>query len=306
MARAAVRRRDRHRRQVRLDVLQRAPRGLALAGLLGDVVLRGGVGVGALEHGVGGHRVGLAVPAARAADDVGERGAELVGRRDEAVGARVAGHLEVRDEPGGPACCTAASRGGKVSRDLPCDRTDPTAANYDHRVAERRSGPAEHRRADARRGGHGARLLRARPRGGRRAAVGARRRRRRLDRRDAADPRRDRRARTAACGSSRCRATSATRRRSPPAWTTRTGNVVVMIDADLQDPPELITTMLDHWRAGSDVVYATRTDRVGESKFKLKTARVVLPHHGPPLRRPARRRTPATSGCWTGARSTRC
>ncbi|MEA2143413.1 MAG: polyisoprenyl-phosphate glycosyltransferase, partial [Solirubrobacteraceae bacterium] len=44
-----------------------------------------------------------------------------------------------------------------------------------------------------------------------------------------------------------------------------TGNVVVMIDADLQDPPELITSMLDHWRAGSDVVYATRTDRVGES-----------------------------------------
>jgi glycosyltransferase involved in cell wall biosynthesis len=50
------------------------------------------------------------------------------------------------------------------------------------------------------------------------------------------------------------------------------GNVVVMIDADLQDPPELITAMLDLWRAGSDVVYATRTDRDGESRFKLKTA----------------------------------
>ena len=50
------------------------------------------------------------------------------------------------------------------------------------------------------------------------------------------------------------------------------GNVVVMIDADLQDPPELIASMLDHWHAGSDVVYATRTDRDGESKFKLKTA----------------------------------
>jgi glycosyltransferase involved in cell wall biosynthesis len=50
------------------------------------------------------------------------------------------------------------------------------------------------------------------------------------------------------------------------------GNVVVMIDADLQDPPELIAAMIDHWRAGSDVVYATRTDRVGESRFKLKTA----------------------------------
>ena len=45
-----------------------------------------------------------------------------------------------------------------------------------------------------------------------------------------------------------------------------------MIDADLQDPPELIPTMLEHWRAGSDVVYAMRTDRSGESRFKLATA----------------------------------
>jgi dolichol-phosphate mannosyltransferase len=51
------------------------------------------------------------------------------------------------------------------------------------------------------------------------------------------------------------------------------GDVVVMIDSDLQDPPELIPTMLEHWRAGSDVVYATRTDRTGESHFKLATAR---------------------------------
>jgi glycosyltransferase involved in cell wall biosynthesis len=50
------------------------------------------------------------------------------------------------------------------------------------------------------------------------------------------------------------------------------GDVVVMIDSDLQDPPELITTMVEHWRAGSDVVYATRTDRTGESQFKLRTA----------------------------------
>ncbi|MDP2712904.1 MAG: glycosyltransferase family 2 protein [Solirubrobacteraceae bacterium] len=50
------------------------------------------------------------------------------------------------------------------------------------------------------------------------------------------------------------------------------GDVVVMIDADLQDPPELISSMLDLWRAGSDVVYATRIDRDGESRFKLKTA----------------------------------
>ncbi|MFZ1995131.1 MAG: glycosyltransferase family 2 protein [Solirubrobacteraceae bacterium] len=51
------------------------------------------------------------------------------------------------------------------------------------------------------------------------------------------------------------------------------GDAVVMLDADLQDPPEIITTMLDHWRAGCDVVYAVREQRDGESRFKLSTAR---------------------------------
>jgi glycosyltransferase involved in cell wall biosynthesis len=51
------------------------------------------------------------------------------------------------------------------------------------------------------------------------------------------------------------------------------GDAVVMLDADLQDPPELIITMLDHWRAGCDVVYAVREHRQGESRFKLSTAR---------------------------------
>jgi polyisoprenyl-phosphate glycosyltransferase len=51
------------------------------------------------------------------------------------------------------------------------------------------------------------------------------------------------------------------------------GDAVVMLDADLQDPPELIVTMLDHWRAGCDVVYAVREHREGESRFKLATAR---------------------------------
>jgi len=51
------------------------------------------------------------------------------------------------------------------------------------------------------------------------------------------------------------------------------GDVVVMIDADLQDPPELIGEMLDAWRRGADVVYAVRTSREGESRFKLTTAR---------------------------------
>jgi len=51
------------------------------------------------------------------------------------------------------------------------------------------------------------------------------------------------------------------------------GQAAVMIDSDLQDPPELITTMLEHWRAGSDVVSAVRVHREGETRFKLGTAR---------------------------------
>jgi polyisoprenyl-phosphate glycosyltransferase len=51
------------------------------------------------------------------------------------------------------------------------------------------------------------------------------------------------------------------------------GDAVVMLDADLQDPPELIPRMLEHWRNGSHVVYAVRESRDGETRFKLATAR---------------------------------
>lgn len=50
------------------------------------------------------------------------------------------------------------------------------------------------------------------------------------------------------------------------------GNAVVIIDADLQDPPEVIAEMLAHWQEGYEVVYAVRADRQGESFFKLWTA----------------------------------
>jgi dolichol-phosphate mannosyltransferase len=50
------------------------------------------------------------------------------------------------------------------------------------------------------------------------------------------------------------------------------GDAVVTIDSDLQDPPELIGTMLDCWRDGVDVVYAARTERNGETRFKVATA----------------------------------
>jgi glycosyltransferase involved in cell wall biosynthesis len=51
------------------------------------------------------------------------------------------------------------------------------------------------------------------------------------------------------------------------------GDVVVMLDGDLQDPPELIPEMLDRWREGADVVYAVRRRRAGETAFKRSTAR---------------------------------
>lgn len=50
------------------------------------------------------------------------------------------------------------------------------------------------------------------------------------------------------------------------------GRAVVLIDADLQDPPELIPQMVAKWRAGYDVVYGRRTERKGESWFKKTTA----------------------------------
>ncbi|MEB3237864.1 MAG: glycosyltransferase family 2 protein [Candidatus Sericytochromatia bacterium] len=51
-----------------------------------------------------------------------------------------------------------------------------------------------------------------------------------------------------------------------------TGDAIILIDADLQDPPELIPQMLELWREGWDVVYAQRRTRVGETAFKRWTA----------------------------------
>lgn len=51
------------------------------------------------------------------------------------------------------------------------------------------------------------------------------------------------------------------------------GDVVVVIDADLQDPPELIPVFLKHWQEGYDVVYAQRVAREGETIVKKATAR---------------------------------
>lgn len=52
-----------------------------------------------------------------------------------------------------------------------------------------------------------------------------------------------------------------------------TGDAVVLIDADLQDPPEVIEEMILRWRSGVDVAYGVRAERKGETAFKLWTAR---------------------------------
>ncbi|NTU27978.1 glycosyltransferase family 2 protein [Bacillus tequilensis] len=50
------------------------------------------------------------------------------------------------------------------------------------------------------------------------------------------------------------------------------GNAIVVIDADLQDPPELILNMIEKWKEGYEVVYAVRIKRKGETVFKKQTA----------------------------------
>lgn len=53
-----------------------------------------------------------------------------------------------------------------------------------------------------------------------------------------------------------------------------TGDAVAVIDADLQDPPEVIPEMVARWRDGADVVYGVRATRQGETAFKRGTAHV--------------------------------
>ncbi len=52
------------------------------------------------------------------------------------------------------------------------------------------------------------------------------------------------------------------------------GDAVVVIDSDLQDPPEVIPALIAKWREGYEVVYAVRAEREGETWFKLFTARL--------------------------------
>ena len=52
------------------------------------------------------------------------------------------------------------------------------------------------------------------------------------------------------------------------------GDATVIIDADLQDPPEVILELIEKWREGFEVIYAVRSEREGETYFKKVTASV--------------------------------
>lgn len=52
------------------------------------------------------------------------------------------------------------------------------------------------------------------------------------------------------------------------------GKAVILIDSDLQDPPEVILELIERWKAGYEVVYAVRAERKGESRFKIWTAKL--------------------------------
>lgn len=52
------------------------------------------------------------------------------------------------------------------------------------------------------------------------------------------------------------------------------GDAVIVMDADLQDPPDVVLRMIEKWRAGYEVVYAVRSKRQGETWFKLWTAKL--------------------------------
>jgi len=54
------------------------------------------------------------------------------------------------------------------------------------------------------------------------------------------------------------------------------GDAVIIMDADLQDPPEVIPSLIEKWKDGYEVVYATRVEREGETWFKLFTASLFI------------------------------
>ena len=103
--------------------------------------------------------------------------------------------------------------------------------------------------------------------------VRARGRRRRLVGRHARDPRRSRRRATRASACCTSRGPFGHQMAITAGLDHARGDAVVMIDGDLQDPPELIPELVERWRDGADIVVAKRRAREGETRFKLATAR---------------------------------
>ena len=194
-----------------------------------------------LEPRLGRERLGLPVPAGAAAHDVGQRGAEAVGGRDQALRARVAGHRRCGTRSGAPqAAQERRSSDAAVSRRAlwrPAVSRPAQAALSVVAPMLNEEGTARDvlRARDARRS-----------RGCRASSSSSTTARRDGTPEILAEIAVDRSARARRL---RSPATSATRRRSPPGSTTRAATRSSMIDADLQDPPELIPTMLEHWRA---------------------------------------------------------
>jgi dolichol-phosphate mannosyltransferase len=54
-----------------------------------------------------------------------------------------------------------------------------------------------------------------------------------------------------------------------------TGDAAILMDTDLQDPPEVIPTLITHWRSGVEVVHTVRTARHGESATKMRLTRLA-------------------------------
>ncbi len=77
---------------------------------------------------------------------------------------------------------------------------------------------------------------------------------------------------TGASSGSRTRGTSARRRRSAAAWSSRRKNACVLLDGDLQDPPELIEQFVARWREGYDVVYGRRGQARGDCSCSSPTS----------------------------------
>jgi len=99
-----------------------------------------------------------------------------------------------------------------------------------------------------------------------------------------------------------CRGTSA-----PTAITAgidlAAGDAVVIIDSDLQDPPEVVPQMVAKWERGFTVVYGVRTRRQGEKPFQTGHRQLLLPTLAVAQRHEAALGRRETSGWWTGSSS---